>query len=71
MDPNSEADKSLTPTGQKTVGNLATTGQKMEMYRKPLEERNLIDVIFSNRKTHRRKRDVEEIISEEKKTFVS
>jgi hypothetical protein len=35
-DPNSEADKSLIMTGQKMVSNLTTTGQKMEMYPKPL-----------------------------------
>jgi len=35
-DPNSEADKSSTVTGQKMVSNLTTTGQKMEMYRKLL-----------------------------------
>ena len=35
-DANFEADKSLTTTGQKMVGNLTTAGQKMEMYRKPL-----------------------------------
>jgi len=44
-DPNFEADKSLTATGQKMVSNPATTGQKLEMYCKPLSERNLLGVI--------------------------
>jgi len=35
-DPNSEADKSLTMTGQKMASILTTTGQKMEMYPNPL-----------------------------------